>query len=67
MTAFNPEDYLEHLEWWAVRAGQWMMDVIDDAQAATGDPGGETAEPDGRALLAELDDLIAGGNPDADA
>lgn len=51
------EDDLECL---CIRAAQWMQDVIDDAQAATGRPDEETECIDGRHLLSELDVLIAG-------
>lgn len=50
----------DDLECWCIRAAQWMQDVIDEAQAAAGDPDGDTECADGRALLEELDKLIAG-------
>lgn len=53
--ALNYDD----LEDWACRAAQWMQEVIDDAQAAAGDPDGDSECRDGRALLAELDALVA--------
>lgn len=48
-----------YLEDWCARAAQWMQDVIDDAQATTGNPDGETECRDGRELLRELDALLA--------
>lgn len=53
-------DYADQLEWWCIRAAQWMQEVIDDAQQATGRPDEETEQIDGRNLLSELDALIAG-------
>lgn len=50
---------VDDLECWCIRAAQWMQDVIDDAQAAAGNPDGETECMDGRHLLEELDAIIA--------
>lgn len=64
--AMNVDD----LEDWAIRASQAMQDIIDEAERAEGNDGETTAPvsdccPDLRALLSELDQIVAGVTLDA--
>ena len=46
------------LEDWAIRAGQVMQDIVDEAQLAAGEPDGVGECPDIREMLSELDALV---------
>jgi hypothetical protein len=48
------------LDEWAVRAGQALQEICDEAQEAAGNPDGEDQCLDLRELLRELDYLILG-------
>lgn len=56
MDSINHED----LEDWALRAMQTLQDVVDDAQAAAGNPDGTDQCRDIRALMDEFERLRQG-------
>lgn len=50
---------LDQLEEWAPRAAQALQDIADEAQAASANPQGQDQCTDLRALIAELDAILA--------
>lgn len=52
-------DKLDQLEDWAPRAAQALQDVADEAQAASDNPDGRDQCRDLRALIDELDAILA--------
>jgi len=52
----NPND----LEDWSIRVAELLQELCDDAQATTGNPDGDDACPDIRALLDEHSKIMQG-------